>query len=345
MNLVRICSRAGLVLAALLLSACEWEDPGTLRLEAITTDASVVQSKAPASTGRTDPGQPSGLIAYYDKATPTQLVVFCHGLGQTVEHAWSDHILRTVRPDVVVVATNYRDNERMPLLRGAHDTIAATLAAKERFPSIETVYLLGVSLGGAVSGIAIAESVHATADRSGLYDYWIDVEGLSNVVEAYAEASAALPQVAADLEGETGGTPADQPEAYQRRSPALLGDAMSAAGLKAAVVVHDVNDGLVVYNNGREMANALAAAAIPTQFFTVLRHAEGQDPGTTGTGFLASVLGIDDPNASIHLAGHGWEGDATHPVIRTGFEQLERMLDGDYDDFTPYLEHVVDDGG
>lgn len=338
--------RRGGCLAVLLLSACApHEDVGELVVQPIQTDAAAVQAAAPPSTGRDDPGQPSGLFAYYSKAKPTKLVVFCHGLGQTVEGAWAAHIRRTVRPDVAVVATNYRDNLRFPLLRGAQDTIAATLMAKERFPSIEQVYLLGVSMGGAVSGIAIAESVHAVPEGDPLFDYWVDVEGLSNVVEAYGEAAVALPQVAADLEDETGGTPLSQPAAYQRRSPALRGLDLRAAGLKAAVVIHAVNDGLVVYNNGREMADALVAAAIPTQFFTVLRNADGQTSGTTGTGFFSSVLGIDDPNDATNLAGHGFEGDLGHPVIRTGFEQLELMLRGDYDDVTPYLEHVVDDGG
>jgi len=32
-------------------------------------------------------------------------------------------------------------------------------------------------------------------------------------------------------------------------------------------------------------------------------------------------------------------------VIRTGFEQLRLMVDGLYDQTTPYAEHLVDDGG
>jgi hypothetical protein len=32
-------------------------------------------------------------------------------------------------------------------------------------------------------------------------------------------------------------------------------------------------------------------------------------------------------------------------VIRTGFELLEQMLDGDYDDRIPYDEFFIDDAG
>ncbi|MGH8432849.1 MAG: alpha/beta hydrolase family protein, partial [Solimonas sp.] len=228
---------------------------------------------------------------------------------------------------------------------GAQDTIAATLMAKARFPSVKTVYLLGVSLGGAVSGTALTESVHATADGKGLYDYWVALEPLSNVFEAYPEAAAALPEVAASLEEETGGTPLTQPQAYQRRSPALRTQEMAAAGLRAVAIVHGVNDGLVTYNQGRELALGLVASGIPVRLLTVLRHAEGQDPGTTGTGTLTGAAGIeDDPFTLLRLAGHADEADSTHPVMREGFILLQQMLDGSYDFTTPYSEGVIDDG-
>lgn len=339
-------------LLLLALSACSGSDPagevsaggGAVVLENILTDASAVQAAAPASTGKSDPGTPTGLLAYVAGSTPTKLVVFCHGLGHNVEDSWTQHVLRTVREDVVVVTTNYRDNLQFPILRGAHDTIAATLAAKARFPSVETVYLLGVSMGGAISGTAIAEAVHVTEDGAGLYDYWVNVEGLTNQFEAWAEASAALPAVAADLEEDAGGTPLEVPGAYERRSPALRSIDMALTRLRAVAIIHAFNDGLVVYNQAREMAVALVAVGVPTQFFNVLRHADGQPQGTTGTGFIGGALGIEDPGQIANLAGHGSEADPNHPVIRTGFEQLERMLTGEYEDNLPYFEDLIDDG-
>lgn len=320
-------------------------EPRGLVIESLRTDATAVQAVAPPTAGKREPGSPSGLLGYIEGSEPTRLVVFCHGLGQTVEDAWIEHVRRTVTPHVAVVTTNYRDNLQFPILRGAHDTLAATLLAKARFPSVETVYLLGVSMGAAVSGVAIAESRALTDDGRGLYDYWVNVEGLMNLVEAWPLAVAALPTVAADLEEETGGTPATVPAEYARRSPLFRVADLADSGLRAVAMVYAFNDGLVTYNQSREMATAQIAVGLPTQLFNVLRHAEGQDAGVTGTGFFGELLGIEDPNEALRLAGHGFEGDADHPVIRTGFEQLAAMLEGRYDERTPYAESLIDDGG
>ena len=314
-----------------------------LVIEAITVDAAAVQAATPASDGNTAPGTVSGLLGYIEGSQPTRLVVLCHGYGHNVEDSWTQHVRSTVREDTAVVTTNYRDNLRFPTLRGAHDTIAATLLAKERFPTIDTVYLLGVSMGGAVSGTALTESVNVTADGSLLYHYWIDVEGVSNLAETWSEATAVGQtgnefglQAAADIEDDTGGTPATVPAEYNRRAPlqrvSEMGPLATGGGLRAVTVVHATYDGTVPYNQGQEMARASTDAGIPTQFFTVLRHAPGQNPG--------SVL----PNTPSGFAGHGSEADPNHPVIRTGFEQLELMLDGTYDETLPYRECQVDDG-
>jgi hypothetical protein len=244
------------------------------------------------------------------------------------------------------VATDYRDNLGFPTLRGAYDTIAATEYALEKFPSIDTVYLFGVSMGGAVSGTAIVESAAISDDGKALYDYWITAEGVSQLVETYGEAKAAAEATgnatamaaAAGIERDTGGTPAECPLAYQRRSPALHAAQMQLGGVQAATVIHPVNDGLVPHNQGREMAGALTTAGIATQFFTVVGIPEGQDPGTTGTG----TLGAGEADGTLNLAGHGSEADATHPVMRTAFEQLRKMLDGQYNAEVPYFECIVD---
>lgn len=319
--------------------------PPGMVIETILTDASVVQAAAPPSAGKSDAGLPQGMLGYMKGSQPTKLVVFAHGLGHDVFASWTQYVVRTVREDVAVVTTNYRDNSHFPILRGAHDTIAGTLLALERFPSVETVYLLGISMGGGVSGTAISESVHVTEDGSGLYDYWVALEPFTNMFEGYIEASAALPEIAGYMEEETGGNPVTQPEMYQRLSPALRAQDMAAAGLRAAVVIHGFNDGLVAYNMGREMWLALVANAVPTQFFNVLRVADGQDAGTDGTGLITSAIGIGDPNDSVGFAGHADEADAPHPIMRIGFEQLELMLAGEYDESIPSFEYFVDDRG
>lgn len=296
---------------------------------------------------------PEGLLVYKKDEAPTRLVVFAHGIGHTVRKSWLPHMLREIRlartfenkpGNVAFVTTDYRDNLGFPTLRGAHDTIAATLHAMKKFPSIETVYIFGVSMGGSISGTAIVESTAVTADGSSLYDYWLDVEGVSQLVETYAEATAAASisetaaQAQAGIERETGGNPLICPLAYERRSPAYQAAEMKLAGLRAATVVHAINDGLVPHNQGRVMASGLTTAGIPTQFFTIVGIPPFQDPGTTGTG----TLGLGDLDPYLNLAGHGSEAQAYHPVMRVAFENMRKMLDGTYNETVPYFECVID---
>lgn len=326
----------------LFLSACGGGG-GDGDLDRFLSGSSTVQN---IQVTTVDGSTVTGLLGHVPGSQPTRLVVFCHGYGHTVEASWFGHVQRTVRADTAVVTTNYRDNLGFPTLKGAQDTIVATQMALARFPTIQTVYLLGVSMGGAISGTAITESIGLGPNGESLYDYWVMVEGVSMLAETWLEATAAAPETAAQIEDDAGGTPLTVPQEYQRRSPALLTQDMAAGGLRAAVVVHDFNDGLVPYNQGREMALALQLARIPTQMFDVARHADDQPAGTTGTGAIAGIPGLDDPNDTLglNLAGHGSEADEHHPVIRTGFEQLEMMLDGTYDETTPYNETLVDDG-
>lgn len=283
-------------------------------------------------------------IAAVPGSSPSKLVVFCHGYGHTVESAWLDHMRRVASADVAVVASNYRDNFGFPSLRGAEDTIAATRAAMARFPSVTTVYAFGVSMGGNICGNAISESAKASPTGKSLYDYWVDVEGVSQLGESWLEATVALPEAAAGMERDAGGTPVDLPGEYVRRSPALNAATMKSGGLRAAAVVHGFNDGLVPYNQGREMAAALVLAGIPAQFVNVVFDGPEQTSGTTLTGALSGFSGSAVPDANealgLNLTGHGFEGDYGHPVIRAGFDQLQLMLDGRFPT-TPYGEQVI----
>lgn len=219
----------------------------------------------------------------------------------------------------MAVSTNYRDNLGLPSQRGAEDTIALTRATLARFPSIKTVYALGVSMGGNVCGNAVTLSARQSPVGKSLYDFWVDVEGLTNLSESWTEGRAALPDAAAGMERDAG-------------------------GMRAVAVIHGFNDGLVPYNQAREMALALQQAGIPTQLFNVVFDSPTQDSGTTLTGDLGLVTGGQAPDANdaagLNLTGHGWEGDYDHPVIRAGFDQLARMLDGRFPT-DPYGENVI----
>lgn len=317
--------------------------PGVVT-ERFTIDASAVQAQLGAVPPPEDPALPEAIISFLPNTEPTRLVVMCHGLGQDVRTVWVQHTEAVARHDTVALAPNYRDNARFPVARGAHDTIAATLAAKARFPSIETVYLLGVSMGGAVSATAITESIALDAAGRSLYHHWIAPEPLTNLFEAWVQASVALPEVAEDMESDAGGRPDQVPAEYRRRSGALNASAMAAGGLRTLSLMHAVNDGLVVYNQGREMATAAAAVGIPTQLWTVTRVAPEQAPGNTLSAAITGFFDAPDPTEPLDLSGHGFEGDPHHPIMRIAFEQLEALLDGNYDESLPYAEYLVDEG-
>lgn len=325
------------------LSACG----GGPSLSPVRTGANSINSNGvqlEQSVRSTDGESVMATMAFVPGSQPSKLVVFCHGYRQTVEGAWLIHMRRTATTDIAVVSSNYRDNLGFPSLRGAEDTIIATESALARFPSIKTVYALGVSLGGNVCGNAITESANQSPTGKSLYDYWVDVEGLSNLTESWAEATGALPDAAAGMERDAGGTPAEKPDEYRRRSPALNAQTMKTGGIRAVAVIHGFNDGLVPYNQGREMSTALQAATIPTQFINVVFDSAEQDSGTTLTGGLSLITGGGAPDANdelmLNLTGHGFEGDYGHPVIRAGFDQLQLMLDDTFPT-TPYGESVI----
>ena len=77
---------------------------------------SAVQAAAPPTVGKSDAGAVDGLLGYVPGSAPTRLVVFCHGLGHTVEASWYQAVLDFADADTAVVTTNYRDNTSMPVL-------------------------------------------------------------------------------------------------------------------------------------------------------------------------------------------------------------------------------------
>lgn len=289
-------------------------------------------------------------LAEPDAGAVDTLVVFAHGLGHTVQKDWLHHLDRTVLENqgVAAVAMNYRDNFGFPAMQGAEDLVRTTLAVEADIGTIKEIVLLGVSMGGAISGTAvhIAPSMNG---GDGLFDHWVDVEGVTNLFETYAEAKAAglvvpfAADVAEGIERDAGGTPADAPQAYVDRSPALNADAMAAAGLQSATIVHAVNDGLVPYDQAREMAVAAVAAGIPTELNTILRGPADHTAGTTPTkhAYDAGAPGEDPNEQHLHLAGHASEGDAEHIVMEVAFDRLFAILDGDAPT-RAYAEHVID---
>lgn len=279
---------------------------------------------------------------------PTHLVAFAHGYGHT-SASWIEHIERTVgRPDVpaVAFATDYRGtytddagNVRGWFVReGAQDTIDMTRALLALCPSIETVIIFGISMGANSSGLAIAAGA-TRADGSPLFDYWIAPEPAANVIETYLAAvmvESALPTAARarmDIEQQHGGTLWERPSSYLAGAIVTRGHEIAASGLKGAVVVHGFDDGLVPYDQGRELSTVLRANGVPTDFYNVVRReTNGTPTGSDNTTLTENVarpaLAAAGQAYAEPLAGHGSESSQTHIVVRTAFDALYQIMAG-----------------
>jgi pimeloyl-ACP methyl ester carboxylesterase len=284
----------------------------------------------------------SGLFARPAKA-PSQLVVFDHGYGKPATVYWAGHLKETAQHGALAVALDYRGQQLVPPYRGwnvyegAEDSIAAAKYFLAACPSIEQVILMGVSMGGNTSGLAVAADA-TRADGSPLFDYWIDVEGVANVTETYLEATAVSPfnafaaRAKEDIENDFGGTLAEQPDRYREATIVSRGDDLGASGIKGVTLVHGLDDGLVPYNQSRELESVLAAQGIPTDFFTVATKGSGE----SGTTLSGNVLGPD----GSPFAGHGAEESTTQLVIKTGFDRLWALMAGKTPG--PHREFLVD---
>jgi hypothetical protein len=311
---------------------------------------------------------------------PRGLVVFGHGHGNAA-HKWQENLRNAARDmGVIAVAMDYRrqtlpngdDSYGWRVREGAEDSIAVAqlferkcLAGKkkphkpkkpktgkkpkkpksaERLP----IVMYGVSMGGNTSGLAVAAGADRV-DGSPLFDYWFNIEGVTNVIETYFEARAvAGPPLnngtgriaVQEIEEELGGPFESRPAEYADAAVVTRADDIKASGLKGVVMVHGADDGTVPYNQSPEMFARLVEQDIPTDFFTVGRRGSGTDGQTAEeTLVVASFI----PGYSPMFAGHGGENDLRHPVIRAGFERLARLFN---DDRVPtcFRKFVVDEG-
>ncbi|MGH2723715.1 MAG: alpha/beta hydrolase family protein [Actinomycetota bacterium] len=277
---------------------------------------------------------------------PRGLVVFAHGYGHT-PYSWAHHMREASRHGLIGVAMDYRglhifpdsnddglpESRGWPAIAGAEDSIAAARLFDRRC-RVPMVTILGVSMGGNVSGLAVAmagEEGITRRDGSPLWDYWVDVEGAVNLTEIYlaARLGSAANETAAnarlDIEEETGCPIEACPGEFVRRTVPARMDHVRAAGLQGAVIIHGVDDGLVFYDHGRQMASLLALSGIPTDMVTVGLKDEDSERETTLTGHAAGNV---DPAYRSPLAGHASEKSTTHIVMETALQRLWELVDG-----------------
>ena len=278
-------------------------------------------------------------------ASPKGLVVFAHGYGHT-SFSWIEHMKRAAREhNLVAVGMDYRGIEIKPdsngdglpesrgwnAKAGAEDLVAAAHYFQGFCRSIETTTIFGVSMGANMSGLAVAmASEQPSKDGSPLFDYWFDIEGAVNVIETYAGARVLAPangtaaNALEDIEKEMGGPIEEQPETYVDRAVVSHIDEIKASGVKGVVLVHGLDDGLVPYNQSREMSSLLLEAGVPLDFYTVGRRSPQSEQETTATGYVGGQL---DPDYKSPLAGHASEKSTTHIIMVTAFERLWQLMD------------------
>lgn len=255
------------------------------------------------------------------------VVVILHGYGHFAE-SHRGHLQHLAEQGYAAAAMDYRGGAGMHLGAGAADSCAALAHLRTEAPN-GSAYLYSVSMGGAVAGMVLAECPG--------FSYWVSNEGMTTVAETWAEATALAPanayaaRAVADIEAECGGTPAEAPLCYQERTAVTR--VPEFAGLLGVVQTHGLNDGLVPYDQGRELNAALRAAGIPVDFYTVVRSAQGTE-GTTLTGYA--------PLGGMGLAGHGTESDDDHALTALSFALLDEVLAGTL--VPSGEERVVDEG-
>jgi hypothetical protein len=279
------------------------------------------------------------------RRTAKGIVVFDHGYSHTA-YSWIHHLEQVANRDgVIAIAMDYRFQHDSPpatpgalptsrgwrVSEGAQDSIAAAQLFDKtcRTGGVNTIY--GISMGGNTSGLVVAAKP-TRANGKPLFDYWFAIEPAVNVTETWAEASLVAKSgntfavnAAADIEEETGGTPATATSAYQSRTVVARIQDIAAAGLKGVAVIQGVDDGLVPYNQSRELVAELRASRIPTLDVTVLTRGSGE-AGTTLSGNVLGEAGQQSP-----FAGHASEASDTQLVGVGGFTVLDQL----YDDKSP----------
>lgn len=216
---------------------------------------------------------------------PTKLLTFCH--GHTEVAADFGYILQDIatQTGALVVAMDYRnapgnENGDFNLLQGSQDTIAATRWALDNYPSIESSDLWGWSMGGFVSGMALAYAPE-------LYRYWVGSFPAVNAGGAWAlftalDALGVTDGFAQEMENEVGCSFPECPQPYFERSPSMLGNLMHP---ERAVILHGVFDPESPYEQGREMFTSMVMNQIPASFYTFISEpADDGSPKPVGHG-------------------------------------------------------------
>ncbi|MFN2465447.1 MAG: alpha/beta fold hydrolase [Candidatus Dormibacteria bacterium] len=304
-------------------------------------DVLSIQQAAPGLYNEGFAGTPSqGITGIFTLPVhkPHSLVIMAHGHHNN-SSSWQRHALDARSHGAIAVAVDYRGlgpspaYEGWPALAGSQDLVSSAQYFLRRCPSIKRVVLVGISMGGNMSGMAMAAAARRPGSDTPLFDYWVDIEGVNNWLETYAEAAATRNMAQGEIEAECGGqTPILAPDCYRSRTVTARVPDIVSSRVKGIAVVHSVEDGLVPSDQSREFVTVARPAGLAVDMYNVLRRSSdtnqsGQttllsdlDGNADCTGGASGAVGplpasvvLCDP-----LAGHGWEGSDTQVTIATG---------------------------
>lgn len=281
-------------------------------------------------------GQPATGLYSLPAAAPKGIVVVGHGFPGTAQSEASLVQQIATADQVVALAMDYRGTDLSTglgwrVIEGAQDSIAATKLFDAACPGSGsfTNSVLGISMGGNMSGIAVSSGATRSSGAP-LFDYWFDVAGVTDVPEIYSDATAislaplgAIQTIGQEavtaMNAEFGGTPLTALPAYLGNSPVLRTAQMKSSGLKGVVISHGVLDGEVTSDMSVQMASALAATGIPEDIYASVFKIPGTDPGRTLDG---DVLGLI-PGYVSPFAGH-----VSQVVLQAATDRMQAIYSG-----------------
>lgn len=315
-------------------------------LDPCTGDPSQVQTLKYAVKGQT-------ALALYalPAGKPKGIVVFDHGYSHTM-YSWSKHLSRIATTlGVIAIAPDYRGQVDSPgakpgdlpssrgwqVAEGAEDSIAAVQLFDGACGHQGTNVVYGVSMGGNTSGLVVA-SKPKDARGKPLFDYWVNVEGATNVSETYqgaralAGANTFAKNAAEDIEKEMGGSFEAKSSVYLERTVNNRTQDIVASGIKGVVMAHGIVDGLVTHDESRQLQTLLRSQGLPVDMWSAFTHSATSESGTTLDGYL--------PGHESPFAGHASETSVTQDVGLAGFAALAGLYKG----LTPTCRETLFDG-
>lgn len=255
----------------------------------------------------------SARIAMQYGQSPSKLILFCHGHTETM-NAFDKYHEEFVNNDVMTAAISYRDDDKFPVLKGAEDVIYAASYLLNTYKSLNTTYVYSASMGGAIAGTAIAESINYSEKLNGIkFSYWVNASGVTNLkcLHSYISAGKIIPslkQILQEIEDDAGGSPSDNPDGYIQRSPALRGSDLKKAGLEQVQIIHSLFDVTVPYTHAMELNNTLKENNISVNLNTLLNV---KHVNTVDTNNPVSSAGIKALHALISPEPVSLGGDIT----------------------------------